>query len=96
MQGYYNCDCGSEVLHIEEDNIQLESGETIVYLNIAIWLQGYNNNHPSWRERLRHCWQILRTGKNYADQIILNWDAVYRLYMDLDEIIKSHTSTRES
>ena len=96
MQGYYKCDCGNEVLHIEEDTIQLDDDKIVVYLNIAIWLQGYNNNHPSWQDRLRHCWQILRTGKNYADQIILNWDEMNRLHNDLEEIVKSHSSTEES
>jgi len=81
VSGWYKCDCGSEVLHIEEDK---ENGT--VYLNISIWLMGYQR--PTLWQRLKHCWHILRTGQNYADQIILNWNEVTRLHKDLSRIVE--------
>lgn len=87
MGCWYKCDCGNEVLHIELDETILDMG-VVKYLNLSIWLMGHGDNRPSLRERLRHCWQILKTGKNYADEIILNWEEMNRLHADLGKIIQ--------
>ena len=82
---WYKCDCSNEVLHIEQD-IDICGERKFVYLNVSIWHRGCDNK-PTIRERLRHCWQILKTGKNYADEIILNFDDAKRLHKDLSDII---------
>lgn len=84
---WYKCDCSNEVLHIEE--CTYICGDA-VYLNVAIWHRGCGNNKPSIYERLRHCWQILKTGKNYTDEIILNFDDVKRLHKDLSDIVNKY------
>lgn len=89
---WYKCDCGNEVLHIEEEIDKVSDDLSLVFLNISIWLQGHGDNRPSLRERLRHCWQILRTGKNYADEIILSWEEMNRLHADLGKIIVEATN----
>lgn len=37
----------------------------------SIWEQGFSRP-LCWRERIRWCWNILRTGKPWADNIIVN------------------------
>jgi len=81
---WYKCDCGSEVLHIEEDASNIADDKLVVYLNVSIM---HVDSRCSFWNRLRHCWHILRTGKNYADEIILNWDNVNKLSEDLQAII---------
>ena len=36
----------------------------------SIWKYGFDNR-LCWRERFRWCWNVLRTGKPWADNIIL-------------------------
>ena len=90
---WYKCDCSNEVLHIEED-VDICGGRKFVYLNVSIWHRGCDNK-PTIRERLRHCWQILKTGKNYADEIILDWDNIVRLRDDLEGIVNKYIVTIE-
>jgi len=80
---WYKCDCGSEVLHIEEDVMPLTDGKLVVYLNVSIM---HVDSRCSLWNRLRHCWHILRTGKSYADEIILNWENIQKLSDDLNNI----------
>lgn len=90
---WYKCDCGSEVLHIEEDvmpitdNKLATDGKLIVYLNVSI--MHIDSRRSIWN-RLRHCWHILKTGKNYADEIILNWDNMKKLSEDLQAIMDKY------
>ncbi len=97
---WYKCDCGSEVLHIEEDVLPktdgglATDGKLVVYLNISI--MHVDSRRSIWN-RLRHCWHILRTGENYADEIILNWDEMNKLKQDLSQIIEKYfVSTLET
>jgi len=87
---YYKCNCGSEVLNIELETDRINDENMVVYLNLSIWLMGHNNHKSSLYEKLRHCYQILRTGKNYADEIILPWEQVIQLSKDLCNIVNSY------
>ncbi len=59
------CDCGAEALEIQywEDNKTKE-------FTFCFWQQGFTRP-LCWRERLRWCWNILRTGNPWSDTIIL-------------------------
>jgi len=85
---WYKCDCSNEVLCIEAD-VDDYSDRKFVYLYVSIWHRGCDNK-PSIYERLRHCWQILKTGKNYTDEIILDFDNMERLHKDLSSIINDY------
>lgn len=61
---WYKCDCGSEVLHIEAEAERIADDKLVVYLNVSIM---HVDSRRSLWNKLRHCWHILRTGKNYAD-----------------------------
>lgn len=70
---FFECDCGQEAIHIERD-LELfdENKRDACLLNFSIYHLGTENHKPTLKEKLRHCWHILRTGKNYSDQIILS------------------------
>lgn len=84
---FFKCDCGAEVIHVERD---LELFDMKPYyaswINFCIYHCGTENHKPTLREKLRHCWVILKTGKNYADQIILTEDAARKLGKHLLEL----------
>lgn len=82
---YYKCDCGAEILMIEPEIDKIDDDKSLFFLNVSIWLQGYDNK-PSLYEKLRHCYHILKTGNNYSDQIILNFEQAEKLYCDLRDI----------
>lgn len=68
MAKMYKCNCGNEAIHIERlDWLGLNEIDEIMF---SIW---YNGSDQKWafRELLRHCWQVLRKGKPYPDQICL-------------------------
>lgn len=82
---HYKCDCGIEMLVMEPEIDTIDDDKSLFFLNLSIWLQGYNNK-PSLHEKLRHCYRILKTGNNYSDQIILNFEQAEKLYRDLHDI----------
>ncbi len=61
----YRCNCGSEAIHIEF--LEWNNHSEIAF---SIWFIG-SENAWTFREKLRHCWHVLRTGKPYPDQICL-------------------------
>jgi len=84
---WYKCDCGSEVLHIEAEAERIADDKLVVYLNVSIM---HVDSRRSLWNKLRHCWHILRTGKNYADEIILNWENIKKLSEDVSEILNRY------
>ena len=77
---FIKCACSSELISLEywPDDKQ-------VYL--SIWQRGWgNNNKLTLFERLRWCWQILRKGCPYGDQIILQREEIRELVEHLSEI----------
>lgn len=83
---HYKCDCGTEMLVMEPEIDRMNEGKSLFFLNLSIWLLGYDNK-PSLFQRLRHCYHILRTGKNYSDQIILDFEQADKLCDDLCGIL---------
>ena len=80
---YIKCDCGSELICIE--GWPSETGEKAIY--ISLWEQGnHNNNALTIFDRLRWCWQILKTGRPFTDEIILYKDGIEQLY----QVVKEH------
>ncbi len=70
---FFKCDCGSEAICVEQDLELFDDDKrcsNLIYF--SIYHCGTEDHKPSIQEKLRHCWKILKTGKNYADQIILN------------------------
>lgn len=85
---YFECDCGAEVINVERDLELVAYGKQhyIHWVNFCIYHCGTENHKPTLKEKLRHCWVILKTGKNYADQIALTEDAARKLGKYLVEL----------
>ncbi len=82
---YYACDCASEIILLSNDKKDK-------YINFAIFSYGkYYNDILSFKERLRYIWNILRTGKPYKDEIILNYSTAKELGKDLLKLTKEET-----
>jgi hypothetical protein len=64
---FIRCDCGGHMLECEVYN--WKNGDAGV--NFTIWQYGRDGKQiRGWREKLRWCWQILKTGMPWADDII--------------------------
>jgi len=74
---FIKCTCHSEGIMIETD-------EDCLYL--SIWERGYkDNNSFTWKQKLRYIWQILKHGKPYGDQIVLDRESCFTLSKALIE-----------
>ena len=74
MDNFFKCACHAEGIHIERD-IDLVNRDTDVFdvqVYFSKWHMGTANNRATLKEKLRHCWQILKTGHNFADDVILD------------------------
>lgn len=87
-KSFYECQCASEVLNVQRDitiyDYEKEMYDVDIYL--AMYHYGTENHKPTLRSKLRHCWQILKTGKNYADNMILSIEDARKLAKDLNEM----------
>ena len=74
---FIKCTCHSEGIMIEAD-------EDSLYL--SIWERGYkDDNSFTWKQKLRYIWQILKHGKPYGDQIVLDRGSCFALSRALIE-----------
>ena len=86
MGEYYDCECNSECINVERSIDIFEKNKKHPYyvqIFFAIYHYGTQNHRPIFREKIRHCWQILKTGKNFADNIILSSETAKKLGKDL-------------
>ena len=76
MFKFFKCNCGAEVVHIEREIDILDKNKDVwdASVDFAMFHYGTENMRPTLKEKLRHCWQIIKTGKNYPDNIIMNID----------------------
>ena len=84
-KAYYECQCHAEVLSIERsiDIINYEDKAWDASIYFAMLYHGTGDHRSTLKERLRHCWRILKTGKNYCDEIILSIEDAREMGKDL-------------
>lgn len=58
------CDCSHGVIAFEYDQ-ELDSVFASLY-------ELYGNHSDSWTQRLKHCWNILVTGRPWTDCVVIN------------------------
>jgi len=80
IQKLYRCECFTCGLLLTEDE---DSGG--VYM--SFWKYG-SPNPMGLLERLRRAWNIVKTGRYFDDQIILNEATARELCNDMDSILK--------
>jgi hypothetical protein len=77
---FIKCTCHSEGIMIEADS------ELRDVLFLSIWERGYKyDNSFTWKQKLRYIWQVLKHGKPYGDQIVLDRKSCFTLSKALIE-----------
>ena len=64
--------------------------DDIPALYISLWKEGIGHYDHNWRHRLRHIWQIIRTGEVYTDQLILEEKQVVKLIDVCQTFLREH------
>jgi len=77
---FIRCACGMEGMGIDYD-----SDDNLYY--ISYWSSGLSNKKLSIRERFRYCWNLLRTGKAFNDELVFREE-------DIDKLMSFHQSTK--
>ena len=73
------CDCHTHLLQVVYDEEDQE-----VY--VSLFSLGKNGPRYSIFDKLRHIWEIIKTGNPYKDQICLNLDEINKLYEFLKQV----------
>ena len=76
---FLKCQCSCSSLQIQKDPL----GDKEYW--VSIWLRGYDHKIYSFKERLRWCWHILKTGLPLADDVILTYESIEELKKFLNE-----------
>lgn len=66
------CSCHSESILVEK-----HANEDEIYL--SLFGRGLNVERYSFKDKLRHIWQIITKGSPYSDEIVLNRDTAKEL-----------------
>ena len=95
---YYYCDCGTELLRLSDDSYEFEDGTKVPSgINISIYV---SHSWRSLKDRLSHCWNIIKYGDPWRDHIILNMVSAEELANDIlkrvDAVKKHHERKRKS
>ena len=78
------CECGGEAIEVAH----WANAEAPDDFCFAWWKQGFK--HPmSWRERIRWCLNILRTGNPWEDNIIVNQDQAKQIADFINQELKN-------
>lgn len=60
---HITCSCHAHELHFEKD-----FEDEMWY--VSFWQRGYVDT-PTWKYKLRCIWQVLKTGRPYGDEVVL-------------------------
>jgi hypothetical protein len=74
---HLTCSCCSHELHFEKDH-----EDDMWY--ISFWQRGYINDN-SLKYRLKCIWNILKTGRPYGDEVVLDKEDLIELKQYVDE-----------
>jgi len=87
------CDCGSEALEVQywlNDDAKNKYPDEFYF---AFWHYGFERP-LCWRERLRWCWRILRTGNPWADSILVFPTKAKQIADFINENISNEKTTK--
>lgn len=85
------CVCSSEVLYIQRDEDVCMDND--VEYDIGIFSH-YNVSGLSWKDKLRYCWEILKKGRPYGDQMILYESQMVELKEYLNKMIPENEGAK--
>ena len=75
---FIRCECSGHGLGVERDE------EAPLYY-FSYWGRGLSSEKLTFRERIRHCWQVLTKGRAFNDEIILGQQSVDELVSFLNK-----------
>lgn len=76
---YIKCSCAGELISLEKWDDHL--------ICLSLWERGFkNNNKLTFGERIRWCWEILRTGKPFTDSVLLGKEGIDDMVDALKEL----------
>jgi hypothetical protein len=81
---HLECSCHSHALHIERDPF-FDKGDQLWYG--SFWMRGYSQKDFWWKWRV--AWEVLKTGKPYGDEVVLNKEHLQELSDYIQEQLKS-------
>ena len=82
-QKFYECNCGTEGIVISHEYFDDEE-KKFGLIDMAFFQHGFVGIHPlSFKERLRWCWHLLKTGQPFLDSVMLNKKVAEELGTDL-------------
>lgn len=66
--------------------IELELDEDVIYM--GMWNRGIiEEGGMTWRNKLRYCWQVLRHGKPFSDEIDFDRKGALELISALESMV---------
>jgi hypothetical protein len=94
IREFVQCACGAEGLLIEEWIDMVHAQGELVPLH-EYWFSmlakpGYwGGRLPTLRSRLRYAWNVMKTGKPYADELIFKIDELKKIKEVIDRLIEN-------
>jgi len=83
----YECECHGEGLvlsQVECDSNKKNPENHPIFIYLAFISQGFRSSFPlNFRQKIRWCWNIIKTGKPFVDMVILNKNNAQNLASDL-------------
>ena len=95
---FKKCHCCCSVLEVESDTWdwcdKTEPPVELPFINVSLWQDGYSRP-MGWRERLRWCARVLRTGNPWADHTMLTAADAREVANFILEEIDTYAKTKE-
>ena len=80
---YFKCDCGHAIIEVYK-----WADDQPPLVNLSFYEIGLNkDNRYGWREKLRHCWKIIKTGSAYADEFVFSSEDASRFAKTISELL---------
>ena len=77
---FYKCTCHTHALEVDT-SFRKDEGEVW----FSIWERGRATDKLSWKERIRWCLHIIKTGNPWGDSVSLNEEQIKELVEQLNE-----------
>jgi len=84
---YVKCDGGCEILEV----CRVVDGPNKSF-EVSVWQTMGSHRPLCWRERIRWCWNIIKTGNPWSDMVIINDDKAKELANFITTQIKQKKS----
>lgn len=87
---HFQCECGTEMIQVS-----MTEDEFPKQIFLAKFHYGTINHEYSLKERLRHCWQIIKHKSPFADDVILSIEEARRLGETLLQMTDKETCCKK-